>query len=118
MYNPRENLMYQSTHYDIDEQTLFITFNTDHHYYQLEREVFASDGIDIDAVKTIDTYYGYIKTFHYEIRAVFHQHLKNKEPKTLGNKFTRSLILGDENDVNRLEGLANKMKRAKMSFTK
>ena len=106
--------MYQSPHYDVDEQTVFITFNTDHHDYQLELDVFASNGIDIDTVKTFDC----IKTFHYEIRAVFHQHLKNKEPKTLGNKFTRSLILGDENDVNRLEGLANKMKRAKMSFTK
>lgn len=110
--------MYDDPHYIVDEQTGRITFDTQHRYYKLESKVFSSNGVNIDAIKTIDEYFEHTKAFHHEIRAAFHEYIRNKKPGTLENKLTRSLILGDKEEVARLDLLINKINKANLKVIK
>ena len=110
--------MYDDPHYIVDEQTGRITFDTQHRYYKLESKVFSSNGVNIDTIKTIEEYFEHTKAFRYEIQAAFHEYIRNKKAGSLENKLTKSLILGDTDEVKRLDHLINKINKAHLKVIK
>ena len=110
--------MHQDPHYEFDEQSGLISLNTQHRFYKLERNVFLLKNIDIDSIKTFEEYCDYTTIFRYEIQAAFHEYIKNKKPKTIENKLTRSLILGENDEVERLDKLIDKIRGANLTVIK
>ena len=113
-----DGIMNQNPHYQHDEQTGLITFNREHRYYQIERTVFASKGVDIDRIKTFEQYFDFIIAFRYEVRVAFHRYIENKKPKTIESKFTQSVIPGDKKEIKRLEPIIDKMKQLHIKVNK
>lgn len=110
--------MYQAPHYNFDEKTGAITFDTEHRFYKFEQEVLSSKGVDINAIKTFEEYFDYKTAYRYEIRAAFHAYIKSKKSKTIENKLTRSLILGEDDEVERLDKLIDKLRDANLTVIK
>ena len=113
-----EDEMDQHPHYHHDERTGQIRFNREHRYYQIERGVFASNGINIDEIKSFRQYFEFKTAFRYEMRKAFHHYMKTKKTLSIENKFTQSVILNNKKEADRLESLLDRMREAHMSIIK
>lgn len=100
----------QDHHFKYDEITRFITFVKDDSIYKDEKIVFASQGIDIDLIHTIDEYDRLRMQYRYALMARFEQKWQAVKPKTLEEKYTKSLMLNDIEGVKRLKQIINKKK--------
>ena len=98
----------QDHHFNYDEITRVITFIKDDSVYKDEKIVFASQGIDIDQIHTIDEYDRLRMQYRYELMARFEQKWQKIKPTTLEEKYTKSLILNDIEGVKRLKQIINK----------
>lgn len=85
----------QDHHFKYDETTRVITFVKSDYVYKDEKIVFASQGIDIDQIQTVDEYDRLRMQYRYALMARFEQKWQKVKPKTLEEKYTKSLMLND-----------------------
>lgn len=74
--------MSELSHYTVDETTHCITFNKQTRLYKIEKAVFASHSVDIDAIKTIDEYTFFNSEYQYDITAARKEYWQNRQPQT------------------------------------
>ena len=98
----------QNHHFKYDEVTRVITFVKDDTVYKDEKIVFASQGIDIDQIQTIDEYDRLRMQYRYALMARFEEKWHKVKPKTLEEKYTKSLMLNDIDEVKRLKKIIHK----------
>ena len=93
----------ENHHYKYDEVTRIITFVKSDTVYKDEKLVFASQRIDIDQIQTIDEYNRLRMQYRYALMARFEEKWHKVKPKTLEEKYTKSLMLNDIDEVKRLK---------------
>ena len=74
--------MIENTHYTVNESTQHITFNKEIRLYRIEKSVFSSHNLDIDAIRTFGEYSFFKNEYRYEITAALVEHWQNRHPKT------------------------------------
>ena len=108
----------QDHHYEFDEVTRIITFIKDHYAYQEEKRVFARHGVDIDQIKTVDEYDLFKLEYRYDFLEIFEQKWQKVQPKTLEEKYRKSLMLNDLKEFKRLKKIIEKKKALNIKVVK
>ena len=106
------------SHYIYDEVTRKITFDKTSALYKFEKKILTECGVDLDAIQTVDEYdrirQEYLVAYNHEIVS----HWQEVTPKTLEEKYRRALMLGDLNEVKRLQPIVRKMKQLNLKIIK
>ena len=98
----------QDHHYKYDEITRIITFDKNHSTYKNEKIFFALLDIDIDEIETVNEYDKLRLEYRHELMANFELKWQKVVPKTLEEKYRKSLMLSDIEGVKRLKQIINK----------
>ena len=108
----------EDTHYTFCEKSLAISFDTKHPQYILEKNVFATQGVNIDEIKTINEYDKYKMQFIGQIMAVIEDKWRTKKPKTLRDKLTKSIVFLDIANMKKYAKLLKKKTRLNLKIIK
>ncbi|MFK5891791.1 MAG: hypothetical protein QM504_01060 [Pseudomonadota bacterium] len=105
-------------HYTFDEITRKITFVIEHQQYKLEKNVFATQGVDIDKIKVVEEYDKHKLNFHLQIHDVLVEIWRNKKPKSLQEKYFKCLMLNDFEGMKKYRDLVGRIKSLDLKVIK
>lgn len=105
-------------HYTFDEITRQITFIKEERFYKIEKKIYASHGVDIDKVKTVDEYDLLRLQYTHEINAVITEKWRKFTPTTLEEKQLKYLMTDDIEGCRRIRELIEKKNAVKLKVIK
>lgn len=111
-------ILAQDHHYDFDDVTREITFKKEHPAYQAEKKVFARHGVDIDEIKTVNEYDLFKLEYRHDFIEMFEQKWRKVKPKTVEEKYQKSLMLNDLKEFQRLKKIIKKKRSLNLKVIK
>lgn len=109
---------YQDPHYTLNKATGEMTFDKTHRFYEYDRKGFALNGVDISQITDYTQYCEYRFQFRHEVDIFFREYMRQKEAKTLYQKYLRAMVLGNEKEAQRLEAILDRMDAANLKVEK
>lgn len=105
-------------HYTFNEITRKITFIKEERLYKIEKKVFASHGVDIDKIRTVNQYDSIRMLYSQEVLAVMAEKWVNFKPRTLEEKQRKYLMTNDLEGFRRLSKLIEKKNAIQLKIIK
>ena len=106
------------SHYEFDEVTRIIVFDKNAILYQFEKKILAEHGVDIDAIQTVDEYDRIRQEYHTAFNEAVVSHWQHVTPNTIEEKYRQALMIGNLDNVKRLQPIVLKMKRLNIRIVK
>ena len=110
--------MITKPHYQFDEVTRIIVFDKNAVLYKFEKKVLTEHGVDIDAIQTVDDYDRIRQEYHAAFNAACVTPWQELTPNTLEEKYRKALMIGNLEDLKRLQPIVLKMKRLNLHIVK
>ena len=110
--------MISKSHYAFDEVTRIIVFDKNAVLYQFEKKVLEECGVDIDSIQTVDEYDRIRLEYHAAFNEAVVSHWQHVTPNTIEEKYRQALMIGNLNEIKRLQPIIIKMKRLNIRVVK